>query len=196
MSDHGKRDAAKEKAHDVKEAAKEPIKEANLDIATEAASIGSPEPVSSANVGKDPTETTKVDKPAEATAEAGQQSSLLAGPILRYTRQSEEFTLWHGSVMVVLATHGQPTLELRDGVGSASKPEAIWDENERHFWRFDLQIKQGDEDREVHYQIRLPDAKEGAPPIERSFWVCRAKETFHILFHSCKCVTFITAASG
>ncbi|KAM0754206.1 hypothetical protein T439DRAFT_323083 [Meredithblackwellia eburnea MCA 4105] len=146
-----------------------------------------PTAVSSENKGKDFSETFDPAAPAPTNAE-DQASPLLCGPILRYTHQSEEFSKWHGSALIVLSKESQPVLHL----GGGESPEKVegkllYKRNEGKgvspgfFYRFDIVVGHEEKEKLVEYTIEV----EGAKPIERKFAIAAKGEAFNILFHSC-----------
>lgn len=163
-------------------------------VVEDAVLIAAPRNVASANVGKDVNETFDQSRAATANAESA-DSPLLTGPLLRYTHQSEDFSKWHGSALVVLNRKASPVMWLGGGEG-AVEPKGtrvdavlIYERSSKaaspgFFYRFDMVIPHEAEARDVHYRIEI----DGAHDIERTVGIAAKGEAFRILFHSCKCV--------
>ncbi|KAG9120002.1 hypothetical protein FRC07_004685, partial [Ceratobasidium sp. 392] len=151
------------------------------------------QPVAHANEGKDIQEVVDPERAAQNTGagENGKGWQLLCGPMLKYWRLSDDDKRWHGSVLIVLrapdeeiAKHpDEPSISL-DAPDSNTKPVHLFTERDRVYWRFNMDLALGDDEREVKYSVKLPRHDTG-DKIERSFWVPKIGQTFRIMFHSC-----------
>ncbi|CAE6433297.1 unnamed protein product, partial [Rhizoctonia solani] len=164
-------------------------------VAQEAPQPDRAQPVAHKNEGKDIDE---VNNPEGAAQDTGEQNGnakhgwqLLCGPILKYSRLSNDSTRWHGSVLIVLRAPSEsaarrpddPSCSM-DGPDSRTKPVHLFTERDRVYWRIDLETALGEEEREVRYSIALAGHQQ-QDKIERSFWVPKIGQTFRIMFFSC-----------
>ncbi|KAG8710246.1 hypothetical protein FRC08_017423 [Ceratobasidium sp. 394] len=151
------------------------------------------QPVAHANEGKDIEEVVDPERAAQDTGpgQDGKGWQLLCGPMLKYWRLSDESRRWHGSVLIVLrapdeevAKHpDEPSISL-DAPDSETNPVHLFTERDRVYWRFNINVALGDDEREVKYSVELPRQR-GGDKIERSFWLPKIGQTFRIMFHSC-----------
>ncbi|KAG8792459.1 hypothetical protein FRC12_006032 [Ceratobasidium sp. 428] len=162
-------------------------------IAADAPQPDRAQPVAHANEGKDIQEVVDPERAAQNTGagENGKGWQLLCGPMLKYWRLSDESKRWHGSVLIVLrapdeeaAKHpDEPSISM-DAPESNTKPVHLFTERDRVYWRFNMDLALGEDEREVKYSIGLPH-QHGGDKIERSFWIPKLGQTFRIMFHSC-----------
>lgn len=149
-------------------------------------------PVAHANTGKDIEQVVDPEHAAENTAQnsvAKHDWQLLCGPMLKYSRLSEESSRWHGSIMIVLrapddsiaSNPDEPSISI-DAPGSKTETVHLFTERDRVYWRFSLELALGDDERQVQYAITLPGHSD---KMERSFWVPKVGQTFRIMFHRC-----------
>jgi hypothetical protein len=150
------------------------------------------QPVAHDNQGKDIDQVNDTQRAAPDTsgqkANGTQQWQLLCGPMLKYSRLSDNNTRWHGSVLVVLHAPSEsaakkpdePSCSL-DGQDSRANHVHLFTERDRVYWRFDLETALGDDEREVRYSISLTGHQQ-QNKIERSFWVPKIGQTFRIMF--------------
>jgi len=153
------------------------------------------QPVAHDNQGKDIEQVVDPERAAENTgAQNGQGKSgwqLLCGPMLKYASLSDDSKRWRGSALIVLRAPSEdatkkpdePSVSL-DAPDSRTRPVHLFTERDRVYWRFNLDIALGDDEREVKYSIDLPGHQAGGA-IERTFWVPKIGQTFRIMFHSC-----------
>ncbi|CAE6462194.1 unnamed protein product, partial [Rhizoctonia solani] len=164
-------------------------------VAQEAPQPDQAQPVAHANEGKDIDEVTSPKGAAQDTSEqngsAKHDWQLLCGPMLKYSRLSEDSTRWHGSVLIVLRAPSEPAARQpdeptcsMDGSNSRTNPVHLFTERDRVYWRIDLETALGEEEREVHYSIVLAGHRK-QDKIERAFWVPKIGQTFRIMFFSC-----------
>lgn len=151
------------------------------------------QPVAHDNEGKDVDQVVDPERAAENTgAQNGHAKSgwqLLCGPMLKYASLSDESKRWRGSVLIVLRAPSEdagtkpeePSISV-DAPGSRTRPVHLFTERDRVYWRFNLDIALGDDEREVRYSIDLPGHQAGGA-IDRSFWVPKIGQTFRIMFH-------------
>ncbi|CAE6474095.1 unnamed protein product [Rhizoctonia solani] len=164
-------------------------------VAQDAPQPDSAQPVAHENQGKDIDE---VNSPEGAAKDTSRQNGsakydwqLLCGPMLKYSRLSNDSTRWHGSALIVLRAPSesaarrpdQPSSSM-DGPDSRTKPVHLFTERDRVYWRIDLETALGEEEREVRYSITLAGHRQ-QDKIERSFWVPKIGQTFRIMFFSC-----------
>ncbi|KAB5589360.1 hypothetical protein CTheo_7198 [Ceratobasidium theobromae] len=152
------------------------------------------QPVAGANEGKDVDQVVDPQRAAQDTSERNGSSKqgwqLLCGPMLKYTRLNDDGSRWHGSVLIVLRAPpesgrrkpDEPSCSL-NGKDSRTKVVHLFTERDRIYWRFDLEVALGDDEREVWYSIVLPGQQHDK--IERSFWVPKVSQSFRIMFFSC-----------
>ncbi|ELU38052.1 transcription factor btf3 [Rhizoctonia solani AG-1 IA] len=163
-------------------------------VAQDAPQPDSAQPVAHENQGKDIDE---VNSPEGAAKDTSRQNGsakydwqLLCGPMLKYSRLSNDSTRWHGSALIVLRAPSesaarrpdQPSSSM-DGPDSRTKPVHLFTERDRVYWRIDLETALGEEEREVRYSITLAGHRQ-QDKIERSFWVPKIGQTFRIMFFS------------
>lgn len=162
-------------------------------VAKDAPQPDSAQPVAHDNQGKDIEQVVDPERAAENTgAQNGQGKSgwqLLCGPMLKYASLSDDSKRWRGSALIVLRAPSEdagkkpdePSISL-DAPDSRTRPVHLFTERDRVYWRFNLDIALGDDEREVKYSIDLPGHHQGGA-IERSFWVPKIGQTFRIMFH-------------
>ncbi|KAK5132641.1 hypothetical protein LTR08_008763 [Meristemomyces frigidus] len=132
---------------------------------------------------------------------------VLCGPLLNYKRMSGEQTdnpVWHGSVLVVTTPGRRPDALRLSCVGpvrntgmtnghSAPRDQAfsgvrLFEDPRKAFWRFEIELPFGEEERAWEYTIPMMTSANGSRPNmdkPKRFAVPSKHESMRIMFHSC-----------
>lgn len=131
---------------------------------------------------------------AAAQAPPPDGRDVAVGPLLNYRRMEEEW--WVGSVLVVTRGGGtkveglfRPGLRLREGGGGGEGEEVegvcLYSDPRCTFWRFDLRVRMGGEEKRWEYELPGLRFHCRVKPRVNSFWVPAREESMRIMFHSC-----------
>ncbi|ORX99117.1 hypothetical protein K493DRAFT_213159 [Basidiobolus meristosporus CBS 931.73] len=103
------------------------------------------------------------------------------GPFLRFYEVDLNSQVWYGSVLyITLNDNGlrTPTLNLRDGPNNFQIPgERLYTYGSHIFWRFDIRVRMGQQEKMVNYSIENKVSYKFAVPAfhqqwRMSFWSC------------------------
>jgi hypothetical protein len=117
----------------------------------------------------------------------------------RYTYIDHDEGVWHGSALVVLRGDDShpPQLRLSNGdMEEQPSPVVLLSEGGHTFWRWPLEVRLRDKEREVRYTISPGNGTDGPERKEEwersldgneeaSFWVPGKNDSMRIMFYSC-----------